>query len=158
MLFGYKSVDSNDKQTKVVETAATADPVMAGGVSVETTPTGAATKVEPNVTYNVATKLSSPETGQIIPLSEVKDEVLIYNFSPIVAGLVMGAFWQVFVIFGVHWGFVAVMMANLASQGFDPILGLSLAASFAQTGVVLGILLQTKNQKTRGIALPAIIR
>lgn len=36
------------------------------------------------------------------------------------------------------------MMANLASQGFDPILGLSLAASFAQTGVVLGILLQTK--------------
>ncbi|KLD58774.1 hypothetical protein WP50_23720 [Lactiplantibacillus plantarum] len=75
MLFGYKSVDSNDKQTKVVETAATADPVMAGGVSVETTPTGAATKVEPNVTYNVATKLSSPETGQIIPLSEVKDEV-----------------------------------------------------------------------------------
>ena len=75
MLFGYKSVDSNDKQTKVVETAATADPVMAGGVSVETTPTGAATKVEPNVTYNAATKLSSPETGQIIPLSEVKDEV-----------------------------------------------------------------------------------
>ncbi|MFH5807245.1 beta-glucoside-specific PTS transporter subunit IIABC [Lactiplantibacillus plantarum] len=83
--------------------------------------------------------------------------VAIYNFSPIVAGLVMGAFWQVFVIFGVHWGFVAVMMANLASQGFDPILGLSLAASFAQTGVVLGILLQTKNQKTRGIALPAFI-
>ena len=75
MLFGYKSVDSNDKQTKVVETAATADPVMVGGVSVETTPTGAATKVEPSVTYNAATKLSSPETGQIIPLSEVKDEV-----------------------------------------------------------------------------------
>lgn len=83
--------------------------------------------------------------------------VAIYNFSPMVAGVVMGGFWQVFVIFGVHWGFVAVMMANLASQGYDPILGLSLAASFAQTGVVLAILLQTKNEKTRGIALPAFI-
>ncbi|WP_047998549.1 beta-glucoside-specific PTS transporter subunit IIABC [Lactiplantibacillus herbarum] len=83
--------------------------------------------------------------------------VMIYNFSPLVAGVVMGAFWQVFVIFGIHWGFVAVMMANVASQGYDTVLGLSLAASFAQTGVVLGILLQTKNEKTRGIALPAFI-
>ncbi|AVK64021.1 PTS beta-glucoside transporter subunit EIIBCA [Lactobacillus sp. CBA3606] len=83
--------------------------------------------------------------------------VAIYDISPILAGVVIGAFWQVFVIFGVHWGFVAVAMANLASKGYDPIVVLSLAASFAQTGVVLGILLQTKNQKTRGIAFPAFI-
>lgn len=83
--------------------------------------------------------------------------VAIYNFSPVIAGIVIGAFWQVFVIFGVHWGLVAVTMANLASQGYDPILILSLAASFAQTGVVLAIMLQTKNEKTRGIAFPAFI-
>jgi len=83
--------------------------------------------------------------------------VAIYNFSPIIAGVVIGAFWQVFVIFGVHWGLVAVTMANLASQGYDPILVLSLAASFAQTGVVLAIMLQTKNEKTRSIAFPAFI-
>ncbi|ETY75408.1 beta-glucoside-specific PTS transporter subunit IIABC [Lactiplantibacillus fabifermentans] len=83
--------------------------------------------------------------------------VALYDVSPILAGVIMGAFWQVFVIFGVHWGFVAVAMANLASKGYDPIVVLSLAASFAQTGVVLGILLQTKNPKTRGIALPAFI-
>ena len=28
----------------------------------------------------------------------------IYNLSPIIAGLFIGAFWQVFVIFGLHWG------------------------------------------------------
>ncbi|EQM52869.1 PTS diacetylchitobiose transporter subunit IIC [Lactiplantibacillus plantarum EGD-AQ4] len=83
--------------------------------------------------------------------------VAIYDISPVLAGVVMGAFWQVFVIFGVHWGFVAVAMANLASSGYDPIVVLSLAASFAQTGVVLGILLQTKNEKTKGIAFPAFI-
>lgn len=81
----------------------------------------------------------------------------IYNFSPILAGIVLGAFWQVFVIFGVHWGFVAVMMANIAAMGHDPILGLSLGASFAQIGVVLAILLQTKDEKLKGIALPAFI-
>ncbi|MDF7668706.1 MULTISPECIES: beta-glucoside-specific PTS transporter subunit IIABC [unclassified Lactobacillus] len=81
----------------------------------------------------------------------------VYNFSPILAGVLMGAFWQVFVIFGVHWGFVAVMMTNIAAMGYDPILGLSLAASFAQTGVVAAIIFQTKNEKTRSLAIPAVV-
>ncbi len=81
----------------------------------------------------------------------------VYNFSPTLAGILMGAFWQVFVIFGVHWGFVAVMMTNIAAMGFDPIVGLSLAASFAQTGVVLAIIFQTKNEKTRSLAIPAFV-
>lgn len=81
----------------------------------------------------------------------------IYNFSPILAGLVVGAFWQVFVIFGVHWGLVAVAIANLAAMGYDPIISLSLGASFAQTGVVLAILMQTKDEKLKGIAFPAFI-
>lgn len=81
----------------------------------------------------------------------------VYNFSSVLAGVLLGSFWQVFVIFGVHWGFVAVMMSNIAALGYDPILGLSLGASFAQIGVVLAILLQTKDQKLKGIALPAFL-
>ena len=81
----------------------------------------------------------------------------IYNLSPILAGLVMGAFWQVFVIFGVHWGFVAVALANIAAQGFDTTISLVLAASFAQTGVVLAILFQAKDTKVKGLAFPAFI-
>lgn len=81
----------------------------------------------------------------------------VYNFSPVLAGILLGSFWQVFVIFGVHWGFVAVMMSNIAALGYNPILGLSLGASFAQIGVVLAILLQTKDQKLKGIALPAFL-
>lgn len=83
--------------------------------------------------------------------------VAIYNFSPVLAGVLMGAFWQVFVIFGVHWGFVAVMMANIAASGYDPLVVLSLAASFAQTGVVGAIIMQTKSTKTRSIAIPAFV-
>lgn len=81
----------------------------------------------------------------------------IYGFSPVLAGVLLGGFWQVFVIFGVHWGFVAVMMSNVAAMGYDQIAGLALGASFAQIGVVLAILLQTKDQKLKGIALPAFI-
>lgn len=83
--------------------------------------------------------------------------VAIYNFSPVLAGVLMGAFWQVFVIFGVHWGFVAVMMANIAASGYDPLVVLSLAASFAQTGIVGAIIMQTRSTKTRSIAIPAFV-
>lgn len=83
--------------------------------------------------------------------------VASYNFSPILAGILIGALWQILVIFGLHWGLVAVMMANIASQGFDTLVVLSLAASFAQIGVVLGIIMQTKEQKTRGVAISAFV-
>ena len=81
----------------------------------------------------------------------------IYNFSPIVAGLFIGAFWQVFVIFGLHWGLVPIAFNNLATLGYDSVLALSIAASFAQTGVVGAILLKTKNKKLKSLAIPAFI-
>ena len=46
----------------------------------------------------------------------------VYGFSPILAGLLLAGFWQVFVMFGLHWGIVAVAMANLAALGYMPIL------------------------------------
>ncbi|MFX3617696.1 MAG: beta-glucoside-specific PTS transporter subunit IIABC [Sporolactobacillus sp.] len=81
----------------------------------------------------------------------------IYNFSPVLAGVFMAGLWQVLVMFGLHWGFVAIAMANLASKGYDPVVALSFTASFAQTGVILALTLQTKNAKTRALGIPAFI-
>lgn len=81
----------------------------------------------------------------------------IYNFSPIVAGLFIGAFWQVFVIFGLHWGLVPIAINNLTTLGYDSVLALSIAASFAQTGVVAAILIKTKNKKLKSLAIPAVV-
>ncbi|MCS4485892.1 beta-glucoside-specific PTS transporter subunit IIABC [Staphylococcus americanisciuri] len=81
----------------------------------------------------------------------------IYDFSPILAGLLLGAFWQVFVIFGLHWGLVAIMINNIATNGLDIICPLIFAASFAQTGIVLGLFFKTKNKKLKSLALPAAI-
>lgn len=81
----------------------------------------------------------------------------IYGFSPILAGIFIGGFWQVFVIFGLHWGLVPVAINNLAVLKYDPILASTLGASFAQTGVVLAILIKTKNVKLKSICIPAVI-
>lgn len=79
----------------------------------------------------------------------------IYNFSPIVAGILMGALWQVLVIFGVHWGIVAVTTADLAALGYDPILALSCMVCYAQVGVVLAMIKQTKDKKLKETATGA---
>lgn len=81
----------------------------------------------------------------------------IYNLSPIIAGIFMGAFWQVFVIFGLHWGFIPIVMNNLTVFGYDPILPAVLGASFAQTAVVLAILIKTKDAKLKSLSIPAFI-
>ena len=67
----------------------------------------------------------------------------------------MGALWQVLVIFGVHWGIVAVTTADLAALGYDPILGLSCMVCYAQIGVVLAIIRQTKDKKLKETATGA---
>lgn len=81
----------------------------------------------------------------------------IYEAAPIVAGLILGAFWQVFVIFGVHWGLVPIYYNNLAVMGFDSFIALTFAASFAQTGAVLGVWAVTKDKKVKSLSLPAFI-
>lgn len=77
--------------------------------------------------------------------------------SPILAGIFIGAFWQVFVIFGLHWGLIPIAINNMMVLHYDTLLICTLGASFAQTGVVLAILLKTKNKKLRSIAIPAFI-
>jgi PTS system beta-glucosides-specific IIC component len=83
--------------------------------------------------------------------------IAAYELSPALAGLLVGGFWQIFVIFGLHWGLVPVALNNLFTLGYDPILAMSFIASFAQTGVIIGVLLKTKEQKVKTLSIPAII-
>ncbi|WP_239253860.1 beta-glucoside-specific PTS transporter subunit IIABC [Listeria ilorinensis] len=81
----------------------------------------------------------------------------VYNLSPMIAGLLLGAFWQVFVIFGLHWGLIPIAINNLTTLGYDPVLSMSFAASFAQIGAVLAVLIRTKNKKLKSLSVPAFI-
>lgn len=81
----------------------------------------------------------------------------IYNLSPLLAGAVAGAFWQVFVIFGVHWGFVPVILSNIAEVGYDTMLPMLTAAILAQAGAVFGVFLKTKDTQLKALAGSSVV-
>ncbi|RSW04282.1 PTS beta-glucoside transporter subunit IIABC [Klebsiella aerogenes] len=77
---------------------------------------------------------------------------VIYVFAPWLAGAVLGALWQVCVIFGLHWGLVPLMINNMTVLGHDSMLPIILPAVIAQVGAVLGILLATRDSRQRMLA------
>lgn len=80
----------------------------------------------------------------------------VNDFSPILMGLLVGFFWQILVMFGLHWALVPIALMNMTTGG-DVILTAMLGTTFAQTGACLGIALKTKDKKLKSIAPPAII-
>ena len=69
----------------------------------------------------------------------------------------MGAFWQVFVIFGVHWGFVPVMLQDISTKGYSLLTGPLFAAVLAQAGAGLAVFFKTRNRALKEVAGPATI-
>ena len=81
----------------------------------------------------------------------------MYDLSPIIAGIIIGAFWLVFVMFGLHWGLVPLAINNFATLGYDPILALMFTHSWALAGALLAVWIKTRNQKTKSLSAPAFI-
>ena len=81
----------------------------------------------------------------------------IYKLSPVVAGLIIGGFWQIFVIFGLHWGLVPIAINNLTTLHYDPVLATTVMVCFAQIGAVLAVMLKTKNKGLKSLSVPAFI-
>lgn len=79
----------------------------------------------------------------------------IYNLSPAIAGVVLGAFWQLIVIFGLHYAFIPVLINNITTLHYDPVNAILGVTVFAQAGAAFGVFLKSKNQKVRSIAGPA---
>lgn len=82
---------------------------------------------------------------------------VVYGISPLLAGLLLGFFWQIIVIFGVHMVVLIPSIINLMQGNPDSIMPLIGVASFAQTGMVFAIWLKTKDKKLKEIAFPAWI-
>src|SRR5581483_3522415 len=81
----------------------------------------------------------------------------IYHLSPIITGILLAGFWQVLVIFGLHWGIVPIAINNIAAFKADPILSMVFAASFAQIGAVLAVIMKAKGTKLKSLGIPAVI-
>ena len=75
----------------------------------------------------------------------------------LVAGVFIGALWQVLVIFGLHWALIPLGILNYATLGYDNVLSPYFCVSFAQSMAVLGIICKTKDKKLKDMAVPAFI-
>ena len=79
----------------------------------------------------------------------------LYNFAPVIAAAVIGGFWQVVVIFGVHWGVTPMVLANFDMYGQDTFQAFQTKAVVAQMGAAFGVFLKSKRQETKSVALSA---
>ena len=79
----------------------------------------------------------------------------VFALAPWLAGAVVGGFWQVFVMFGLHWGFVPIVLQQLNDNGIQTILGPVLPAVLAQAAATLAVMLRTKDKATKQLAGPS---
>ncbi len=83
--------------------------------------------------------------------------ISVRNFSPMLAGAIVGLTWQILVIFGLHWGFIPVYINNIMTNGYDNVMMPFFACTFATSAVVLAIFFKTKNKQLKEMALPNFI-
>lgn len=81
----------------------------------------------------------------------------IRDFSPLLAGAIVGFSWQILVIFGLHWGFIPVYINNVMTLGYDNVMMPFFACTFATSAVVLAIFIKTKDKKLKEMAIPNFI-
>lgn len=83
--------------------------------------------------------------------------VTVYNMSPILYGFAMGAGWQILVMFGLHWGIVPLIITQIATMGYSPLMAAAALPNFTQTGTLTGVWVKTKEKKVKTGVIPAII-
>ncbi|MGM9646471.1 MAG: beta-glucoside-specific PTS transporter subunit IIABC [Eubacteriales bacterium] len=79
----------------------------------------------------------------------------LYNLSPVIAGIIVGAVWEILVIFGVHWGITPVTVGNYATLGYDTFTALQASAVFSLVGATFGVFFKTKSKEMKRVAASA---
>ncbi|AYD89820.1 PTS beta-glucoside transporter subunit IIBCA [Actinomyces lilanjuaniae] len=81
----------------------------------------------------------------------------LFATVPLLGGAIMGGLWQVFVIFGLHWGFVPLMTQEITTNGYSVMTGPLVAPVLAQAAAGLAVMLRSRDAKTRELAGPAAV-
>ncbi|MCA0307963.1 MAG: beta-glucoside-specific PTS transporter subunit IIABC [Actinobacteria bacterium] len=83
--------------------------------------------------------------------------VWLFAAAPWLAGALMGGLWQVFVLFGLHWGFVPFMVNDYTTLGYSIMTGPLPAAVLAQAAAALGVMIKTRNADLKKLAGPSAL-
>lgn len=82
---------------------------------------------------------------------------LLMEKAPLLGGILIGGLWEIFVIFGVHWGITPMVMANFSIYGYDAFQAFQTLAVIAQIGAAIGCFIKSKNRELKKVALSASI-
>ncbi|MBQ9315873.1 MAG: PTS transporter subunit EIIC, partial [Atopobiaceae bacterium] len=78
--------------------------------------------------------------------------------SPILAGFVVGTFWSLLVMFGLHWGIIPLWFTEMAAVGYSTLNPLNFAGCGEIMGACLGMVIKCKDKDTNtSINIPALI-
>lgn len=97
------------------------------------------------------------------PVMNVVSETLstlvlgVFNFSPLLGGVLFGAFWQVMVLLGLHGAFVPILINNIVTLGADPINAVLGLTVWALAGVSLGYAFKMKNAEKRAVGFSGVV-
>lgn len=80
----------------------------------------------------------------------------VYALSPAVTGLLIGAFWQLLVVFGLHWGLIPIVVNNITMNGSDPLMLMLAVSILCQIGAALGVALKARGED-RELAIASTI-
>lgn len=75
----------------------------------------------------------------------------VFGFSPLIGGLLLGAFWQLVVLLGLHAAFIPILINNIITQGQDPVNAVLGLTVWALAGVAFGYALRMKDPEKRSI-------
>jgi len=81
----------------------------------------------------------------------------LFDVAPWAGGALMGGLWQVFVIFGLHWGFIPLFALEIGNTGQILLLAPVFAAVLAQAAAVAGVWVRSRDPKLRSLAAPATL-
>ncbi|MBB2183902.1 PTS transporter subunit EIIC [Lachnospiraceae bacterium MD1] len=116
--------------------------------------------LKPMITLTVVTPITFLVFG---PLGSMIGEALagvyalLYNLSPVAAGVIFGLIWQPMVVFGLQWGLVPVIIDNISTLGMDSILPLLGPAVMGQAGAALAVSILTKDKELKSISMSGSI-
>lgn len=81
----------------------------------------------------------------------------LVGISKGVTGFVLGAFWSILVMFGLHWAIIPFFAIDVAKYGYDVINPLIFSGAMAVLGSAIGVAIRTRDKDTRAMSISAAI-
>ena len=81
----------------------------------------------------------------------------LFDFSPLVAGAIVGSTRALVVLSGMHLSLGPIIVENINTYGYDVILPINTMGTLAMVGASLGVWYKSKNQETKTVSFSAFI-